>query len=111
MQFKYAFDKSQYGSYDDMEQTLGANWHKRIFDVVLAGLVSSIYPNGLPAFMARQYNRILNAVDLSPDDKITVETADVEFLKSVLTSDKVSVPPAQVRIYCLLCDELSKAAS
>ena len=105
---RFGFEKSQYGGLDDPEKSLGPLWKKRIFDAVLATAVMSVHPNGLPPMMTRQYNRILNAMDLSADDTIEIDQADAEFLASILKDDKTRVPPAQVRVFCLLQDEINR---
>lgn len=106
--FRYKFDKAAYGWFDDPEQALGPNWAKKAFEMVFNQILSTVHPQGTPGPVLRNYQRVLMALDVSEDDYLRLERAEVEFLHSSLWNDNAKVVPMYARAFVLYQDEADR---
>lgn len=105
---QYSFNDNQYRG--SAEAELGDNWKKKVFEIVLSNLITSVYPQGIRGIHARSYNRILQALDSANDNSfIDISIGDAEFLKSVVFNEAAAVPAGQVATFCLLQDSIEAA--
>lgn len=109
MKIQYGFFKETYRTDENIEEQLGKDWKKKIFEVVFTNIISQIYPQGIKGPQARSCNRILDALDNAPEVYIKLDVADAEFVKSVFFHEQASVLPAQARVFCLLQDAIEEA--
>ncbi len=101
------YDRSVYGR-EPVEQTLGSQWGKIIFETVLMGVLNSVYPQGLHPRDARSVARVLSAIDELPVevDRLIIEDGDFDFLKKIVQSDSAKVHPAHARIFSAMQDSI-----
>lgn len=107
MKIQYSFADNQYRG--SAESELGENWKKKVFEIALSNLITSVYPQGIKGIQARCYNRILLAVDSSVEKLIDISIGDAEFLKSIVFHEQAAVPAGQAAVFCLLQDEVERA--
>jgi len=103
------YDRSVYGR-EPVEQTLGSNWGRIVFETVLMAVLGSVYPNGLHPRDARALSRILSAMDELPSeiDRLDVDEADLEFVRNAVLNDSAKIHPAHSRIFAAMQDALIK---
>lgn len=104
-----AYEDAKYREHQSLEQQLGPNWKKRIFEIVLTNACSSVETQGLRGTQSRSFNRILDALDTTTNGAIRLSRADAEFLKQMLLHDQVKIGPLQVRIFCLMQEAIEQA--
>lgn len=109
MNLEVIYPDNVYGCTESDKLQLGAEWKRRMFDIVLSEVAGSVAGGQVFPHQARSIARITNAVDLTKTDKISAETADVEFLKLVFFSENARVAPARARIFCLIQDAITNA--
>lgn len=106
---KFAFLDHQYRDNGAIEKDLGSAWKKRIFEIVLTNVCSSLRNEGLKGPEARTYNRILDALDKAKNDHIDLIDDDAKFLRAILKHEDVKIAPLQSRIFCLMQDAIDEA--
>lgn len=109
MKVQYGFEKAKYRTDENVEEQLGQNWKKKIFEIVFNNTISNVHPHGLKGIQARSCNRILDSLDLTKDDFLELSVADAEFMKSIFFHDNATVLPGQARVFCLMQDSIESA--
>ena len=109
MKVQYAFEKAKYRTDENVEEQLGTNWKKKVFEIVFTNTVAQVHPQGVKGPQARSCNRILDSLDLAKEDFLDLSVGDAEFLKSVFFHDNAAVIPGQTRPFCLIQDAIEAA--
>lgn len=109
MIIQYAFPDSAYRDNGAIAKDLGANWKKKLFEIILTNVCTSVKREGLTGADARSFNRIMDALDVTQTDSITIPAVDADFIKAIMFSDKATVIPPQARVFCLFQDAIAEA--
>lgn len=109
MEVQFKFEDSVYRVEENLQAKWGDDWKKKIFEIVTSNVIAQVHPQGLRGPQARSYNRVLIQLDLAKGDSMELETADAEFLKSIVFHENAAIVPGQVPVFCKIQDAVDAA--
>jgi len=90
--FNYKLDAVQLGmTEEDINQ-------KVTFERYLEKALVGLYPQGLDNKTRREYGRLLDKLDASTDNTLTLEESEFDLINDAFTSNKVKFEPNHTRL-------------
>lgn len=91
------FDKKKINPLEDLEQVLGSDWSKKVFESVVSNAVASVFGGHVGGVEGRILGSIFASLDASAPDRVGFERIEWEFLRDVFANPQCRTPIAQIR--------------